>query len=116
MMFALLQLLIVQTPCFDVQVEVDIQHVVQIQLVHDGVVVETIDHGGTAHQIRTTVCGLGEWVVNSKTATNCTEMRDGQRYHTGEACEWESEWVETMTATVEKQTPNPPTFLVKLNQ
>lgn len=110
------QLLSVPTPCFDVDVAIPLDNVLEIRLIHDGVLVSTIDRGGLANEIRASACGEGDWIVESRTGSECVEIDElGQRRATGQPCVWR-DWIETMTATVTKNaSPFPPTFQVKLD-
>jgi len=111
-MFALLGLLMVQTPCFDYKVEVDPAYVLQIQVIHDGELVTIIDRDGYVNAIQASACGLGDWEIQSRTATGCIEVRDGMRHETGEECVWE-DWQTTVTATVSVSPESPDLYVVQ---
>jgi acyl CoA:acetate/3-ketoacid CoA transferase alpha subunit len=104
-----------QTPCFDVNVSVPLETVLQMRMIRNGEQVTVIDRGGLANEIRASACGVGEWIVDTRTGTECVEIDElGQRRATGLPCVWD-DWLLTLTATVHAR-PGAPTFLVQLNQ
>lgn len=114
MMFAFLELLMLQTPCFDVNVGVPIETVLQMRMIRDGEQVTVIDRGGLANEIRASACGVGDWIVETRTGTECVEIDElGQRRATGQPCIWD-DWLVTVTATVSTR-PGAPKFLVRID-
>ena len=107
--------LFIETPCFDVDVEVAPQYSLELKGVRDNDFQLIIDRGGLTSHIRTTFCGIGDWVIESRIGADCFEIIDGQRHLTGDACTWQP-WKETVTAAVSKLRPGSPTFLVKLDK
>lgn len=105
----------VPTPCFDVNVAIDIQYVLEVRTIFEGQTT-LIDRGPFPNAIRSTLCGIGDWVVETRTGAECVEIDElGQRRATGLPCVWD-DWIETMAATITKiVSPFPPTFVVKLD-
>lgn len=109
------QSLVLQTPCFDVNVAVPLETVLEVRLFHEGELVTVIDRGGFANEIRASACGIGDWIVESRTGIECIEIDGlGQRRATGEPCVWD-DWGETLTATVTAKRPGTAEFIVVKN-
>ena len=103
------------TPCFDVNVEVSLETVLELRLIHEGELVTVIDRGGFANSIRASACGIGDWIVESRTGIECVEIDElGQRRATGEPCVWD-DWGVTLTATVTAKRPGGVEFIVVKN-
>lgn len=112
MMFAILELLMLQTSCFDVNVAVPIEIVLEMRSARDGEQPTIINRGAFTNEIRASMCGVGDWIVETRTGTECVEIDElGQRRATGDPCTWD-DWLVTVTATVSGR-PGAPKFLVK---
>lgn len=103
----------VDEPCFAVTVQIEGAHVLQVRGIRDDQFVIDVDRGDYPTAVTATFCGVGDWIIESRTASECVEVVDDTRRATGRPCVWR-DWLETVTATVSPSAkPNPP-FMVTL--
>lgn len=112
MFLAFAELLMLTTPCFDTVIEIDLAYVLEVRVSRDGAEGIVLARSGYPHIVKAAICGVGDWVIESRTGSECIEMV-GYRSVTGNPCVW-SQWLETVTATVSDQTtPDGPRFVLK---
>jgi hypothetical protein len=111
MFLAFAEVLLLTTPCFETKIEINPGYVLEVRAIYQGNVV-AIERPGQPNVISASLCGVGDWVIESRTASECIEWI-GYRNVTGKPCVW-SEWIETLTATVSDQSgPNTPRFVLR---
>ena len=102
-MIEFLGLLYLTAPCFQVNIAVDPAYSIQARAIHDGQLTSMIDDPGQ-HEISTTFCGLGEWIIDTRVAPAC--QLD---------CSWDG-WQLTLTAHVGTRPGAPELYFAELKQ
>ena len=109
---AMADTLMLPTPCFDTNIEIDPGYVLEVRTIHDSGSAVLVERTGYPNVIKVSVCGVGDWLIETRTGSECIEWV-GYRRVTTLPCKW-SEWLETVNATVSDQSsPDVPRFALK---